>query len=232
MPTSSIVVTGLPGIRAEITATPRHVFRGGPVAYLPGGGVIDGTLSRDSGNTGDTDRLRAGLLMGKVTSSGKYAPSILGVTDAAYSGGTTLDVTAACAVEIVRRIGTTGTFKIIGPPTAGGTVATATVTYSAVNQTNGNVTITALGSNFISGSFIAPTDGSDDPVSLIADGYPIKVTDYSGASQDQEWPQIPIRGTIESGQIINWPSDTSLQAWIVSRLNESGAGDFTFTHLF
>lgn len=232
MPTSSIVVTGLPGIRAVITATPRHVFRGGAVAYLPAGAVIDGTLSRDPGNTGDTDKLRAGLLMGKVTSSGKYAPSILGTSDAAYTSGTTLDVTAATAVEIVRRIGSTGTFKIVGPPSSGGTLAIETVTYSAVNQSNGNITITALVNDYISGSFIIGTDGSESPVSLIDDGYPIKVTDADAASQDQTWAQIPISGVIESGQIINWPSDTSLRAWIVSEMTENGMGKFVFSHLY
>ena len=44
----------------------------------PGGTTIQGANSRDPGNTGYVDTLRAGLLMGKITTGGRYAPSIIG----------------------------------------------------------------------------------------------------------------------------------------------------------
>lgn len=138
---------GIPGISSLVTAGSREVWAGDDRQYKPGVHTIDGALSRDTGNTGNLDFLRAGLLMGKVTSGGKYAPSILGLTGTAYASGTTLNVAAATAVEIARRIGTSGTFKVTGPPSAAGTVRTATVTFSAVNTSTGDVTITALGAD-------------------------------------------------------------------------------------
>lgn len=139
---------GMPGIGAEKIARHRVVAADGFLEYLPGGAIIDGTKTRDVFNSDDITRLEAGLLMGRITASGKYANSCLGLSTGALTGtGTTLASSAAIATELVRRIGATGTFKLTGPPTAAGTVRTATVTYSAVNTTTGDVTITALGVN-------------------------------------------------------------------------------------
>lgn len=145
-------IFGRPSIGSESISPYRNVFTDGSVGYLPGAnGVIDYTKSRDPGNTLLTTTLRPGLLMGKVTSGGKWAPSVLGLTAAALtSTGTSLTVPEAVGDEIVRRIGATGTFKLTGPPTAAGTVRTMTATYSAVAAASGGnrvVTITALGVN-------------------------------------------------------------------------------------
>lgn len=138
-----------PGLTSEIASEPRTIWLGDgkDANYLPRGKTISGAAARDTGNTGDLDTLRAGNVLGKITASGKYGCSILGPGGTAYASGTTLNLAAATAVELVRRQGTTGTFKLTGPPTAAGTVRTLTVTYSAVNTSTGNVTITALPTN-------------------------------------------------------------------------------------
>lgn len=139
---------GIPRINSERVTTPRRVLAN-PAAklLLVGGAVISGTYSRDPGNTGYVDVLRAGLILGKRTADSKYAPSILGVLAEAYAqGGTEMTVSAAVATELVRRIGASGTFKVTGPAVSGGTVRTLTVTYSAVDTATGVITLTALGS--------------------------------------------------------------------------------------
>ena len=159
----NIPITGLPGVGTARTATPREILAGNAqlAQYVPGLKLIDGSKSRDPLNGTDVDVLRAGLLLGKITSSGKYAPSILGtLSNAASSSATSLTVSAATATEIVRRIGTSGTFKLSGPPTAAGTMATQTVTFSAVNTTTGVITCSATSAAAIAGSFVQPTDGS------------------------------------------------------------------------
>lgn len=139
---------GTPGISSQYSATPRSVWASANDRhYLPGMFTIDGSKSRDPRNTSNTDFLQAGTLMGKITSGGKYAPSILGLSDTAYNGSTTITLLPATAVELVRRIGTTGTFKVTGPPTAAGVSRTQTLTYSAVNTTSGATTVTALSVN-------------------------------------------------------------------------------------
>ena len=81
-------VVGLPGVPPAKTALHRLVFRGGWMHdILPQAKVIDGSLLRDPGNPATTAVLRPGLLMGKVTASGKYAPAIIGVTQGAYTSG-------------------------------------------------------------------------------------------------------------------------------------------------
>ena len=224
---------GLPGIQSSRTATPRRVFFGGDAPdYFPGGKIIDGSKARDSGNTGDLDVLRAGVLMGKITTGGKYAPSIIGVTtqsEVALAG--TFTISAAQAVELNRRVTATGTVTVISPPAANGVVATWTEVLTAINTTSGLCTISGgLNAAIISGAFIAANDGSQTPMAFIADEYGLKVTDVDGVSVDVPYPRVPIGGVIESAQLLPWPTDTSLQNWIIARLNDLPAGKFVFSH--
>lgn len=235
-----VPVLGMPGVRAAKTVSHRMVTRGGyhPM-ILPTGRIIAGACSRDPGNTTDVTRLRAGLLMGKISTVvnslgtvGEYAPSILGVTTNAEAvGSTSIQASAAVVTELVRRCGSTGTFNLTGPGSAGGVVVTETVTYSAASSTN--ITVTAISNNFVAGSFIQPTDGSEDILTFLPSGTPIIVTDGDGSSLDVEFAEVPIDCIVDSSMLLPaWPSDTSLQAWIVSRLNRDGGGKFKFSHVY
>lgn len=220
-------VFGLPRVGTMVSAEYRHVLANMSGAqYLPGSKkVIDASLSRDPLNTGYLSVLRAGLLLGKITASGLYAPSVLGVTTGAYTaGGTSLSASAATVTELVRRVGATGTFTLIGPPTAAGAVAQQAVTYSAASGTT--ITITALGADAIAGSFIAPDDGSQWPKTIIGDGYGINVTDENSTDWDTEVARLLIAGTVDQAQIINYPSDTSLIAWLKNQLKQDGKFQF------
>ena len=145
---------GLPGYSVEKIAKNRTLAADGYLAFLPGGVQLDGVKTRDSGNpdyNATTDpnamfRLRAGLLLGKVT-GGKYTNAFLGNTNGALtSAGITVTLaSAAQGTEIVRRIGATGTVKLVGPPVASGVVRAVTATYSAISGTA--MTIAALGVN-------------------------------------------------------------------------------------
>lgn len=216
---------GLPGVKTGKTATPRKVLisdRG--IQYVPGGVVIDGSKSRDTGNTGDLDVLRAGTLLGKITASGKYAPSIIGLTTALHDTSevtTTLTLPAAVVTEIQRRIGASGTFKLIGPPSAGGTVDVEVVTYSAIASST-TLTITQTSADFAAGSIVAPNDGSESPLCLIGDSrdaYGIKVTDDNDDDQDTPLAQPVIGGLVDASQIVHYSSDTAVKAWTKKALN-------------
>lgn len=229
-------VIGLPGLRSAVTASHRVIFKGGRWDWvsLPFPAIINGTLSRDSGNTGFLADLRAGLLMGKVTATGLYAPSVLGVTTGAYtSGGTSITVSAAQATEIVRRVGATGTLIWVGPPTANGTNAVSSaIAYSAVNTSTGVITTSDIGADKVAGSFAVAADGSGIPITLIPDGYPIKVTDADGTSQNVAFAKLPVGGTIISDNVLPvWPSDTSIQQWIVDSL-AAATGKFVWDYKY
>jgi hypothetical protein len=214
-------ITGLPGIGTARTAHPREVLAGNAqlAQYVPGLCVIDGTRSRDALNGTDTDVLRAGVVLGKISATAKYAPSILGVTSAAVAAGATvLTVAPAVAAELIRRIGASGSFKLAGPPTAGGTVATQTVTYSAANATTGVITCSALSAAAVAGSFLQPTDGSETPITLLAARWGQKVTDVSGASTDTLCDSLLLAGHVKTANVVNYPTDTSLIAWLKAAL--------------
>jgi len=136
---------GLPGpqtARSQEYANP--LISAQNAKYWPGGVVIDASESRDPLNTGYLTTLRPGLIMGMIAATGLWAPSIIGLVTADYtSGATSLSVSAATAVEIVRRVGSSGTLDLTHAPTATGTVVDrATLTYSAVNTSTGVLTIT------------------------------------------------------------------------------------------
>lgn len=171
--------TGMPGVGTEKQSKHRVLSGDGYWDYLPAGIIIDGTKTRDPDNPDyPTDTLgqkylRAGLLLGKVAASSKYANSVIGVTQGALTGaGTTITLTAAQAVELNRRVGASGTFTLTGPPAASGTARSVTVTYSAVNTSTGVVTITALGVSFAEDVRLNPasTGGNLQLTVMKADG--------------------------------------------------------------
>lgn len=235
------LVPGMPRIGSRFNTGPRIIFKGGDWPYdLAGGKMIAGACSRDPGNTGDIDVLRAGLLMGKISSVvnslgavGHYAPSFFGVTTNAEAvGSTSIQATAGAITELVRRVGATGTFKLIGPGSAGGVVVTETVTYSAASGTD--ITVTAIANNFIAGSLIAATDGSEDPLTMTAEMDGIKVTDVDNSTNlVVPFRYLPVGGTLISANLLPaWPSDTSLQEWIASRLSRASGGKFVMDHTY
>lgn len=218
-----------PGIYDALSATHRVVLKKDE-KYFPAGGIISGAATRDPGNTDDTDKLRAGFLMGIISASSKWAASVLGVTsNAEADGSTSVETSAAAGDELVRRIGATGSFKLFGPANSGGIVRSQSVAYSA--ESAGTITVTALVNAFIAGSLICPTDGSEYMRSFIPDGYPMKVSDESGTSIDVDWPNIPMAGLIDSSVLLPaWPSDVSLRQWIMDNLRTFGPA-FTFDHV-
>jgi len=221
--------SGPPGIVNGPFTAARVVFRQRSEMFLAGGKSIDGVASRDAGNTPITV-LRPGLLMGKITATGLYAPSVIGVTtNAEAAGSTSIEAAAAVVTELIRRQGTTGTFKLTGPPAANGVVATETVTYSAASGTT--ITVTAIANAYVAGSMIQPTDGSETPRTFIPDwdGYGLKVVDGDGTSYASiDFPKFPVAGIVYSAQLLPWPADTSLRAWIVARLNDAFGAQLVF----
>ena len=147
--------TGMPGVSSEKIAKHRSVGADGYFDFLPGGVILDGTKTRDPDNPDYTTdstaqtRLRAGLLIGKISSTSKYTNSFLGyLGSAAANGATTLTLNAGQEVtETLRRIGSTGTITLTGPATANGTVRTANVAFSAGNASNSTLTITSISVN-------------------------------------------------------------------------------------
>lgn len=134
----------IPGIGTTRTATPRNILLTPDGAvYFPSGKVISGANARDPSHANNVDVLRAGLVLGKRYNDNKYAPSILGrLTVAGTAAGATITTDAVVGVELDRRVGAGGLFKVVGPPTDGGTVVIVnTLSYSG--QVAGVITLAA-----------------------------------------------------------------------------------------
>lgn len=210
----------VPGVTTPLTSTPKKCMKRYDASDIKAGQtVLAGASSRDPLNTSYTDVLYSGLVLGKITSSDKYAPAILGVTTVAYADDDlTLTVSAATAVEIQRRVGATGTVNLVGPPTAGGTVASTSVAYTAINTTTGVLTVPDLGVDAIAGSFVVPNDGSQNALGLLLADYGVKVTDENSQSVDVQI-ELLVGGQVDTSQVVNVPSDSALLAYLKADLN-------------
>lgn len=228
-------VGALPGMGVQQDALGRRIFWSvDHKVFAPGGLTISGSNSRDVANLAvntsysNSDILRAGTVLGKITASGFYAPAILGTINAAWNGyGTTLSTTAAVAVEIVRRIGQSGQLRVIGAASANAAVSAVNsqnVAFSAVNVTSGAITVTATNVNCVNGGFIGADDGSYVPKCLIAKEDGIEVVDRFGSSYDAQLPEACIGGDITASMIVNYPTDTGLQGWLKAQLRAVGYG--------
>jgi hypothetical protein len=242
MPTS---FQSVPGVHAGASITPRNIFVGQTSAnlprYAPSRILIDGAKSRDTKNS-PTSVLRAGTLLGKVTANGKYANSIIGTSAVLHDTSvvtTTMTLPASVVTEIQRRIGNSGTFKISGPPTAAGTVATETVTFSAIASAT-TITITATAADFAAGSIIRPADGSETPLTVLDQTiFGTDMTDISGNSIDQALERFLFAADLIAAQIPflttdgTTATDASVQTFIKTFLKAGGANNaagvaFTF----
>ena len=215
------VPTGKPGVLPGYLAVPREVFAANRqfAQFVAGPVTIDGYNSSNPGNAPYTWVLFAGSLMGRVTNTGKYASSVIGQTTAAYAhaGGasTTLQTDVNTVAEIARRLGGAGSLKLVGPPTAGGTVAVQVVTFTGLNLATGAITVTPLGADAVAGSLIQPTDGSEAIVTVLCDAWGVRVADPFGARVDvQEGQLLAAGGTVNSAAVVNYPADPSLRAWL------------------
>jgi hypothetical protein len=244
----------LPGIGTTVTATPRKLmasYEG--MHYMPVNAVIDADVSRDAGNTGDLDVLRAGTVLGNTATG--YRPAIIGLTTVDYeSGGTTLTVSAATATELSRLYGASGTdeFYVVGfDGTTAGTgtfngVDVVGVTHSAINTTNGQITVSDLSVNFEAGAFVVageviesnPIDENlltsltrnrlANPI-LVPEGYGIKVTDDDGNDVDAPLQRVLVSGMVDASQIVNYPTaaddqGVALREWLKYELNRNTMG--------
>jgi len=228
---------GMPRIGTKRTTTPRkvlkyaHFYNNPPVIGI----MLDGTQTRDVANTSDTDHIRAGMVLGKVASSGKYAPWCVGVTTAAIAGsGTSITVAAATVTELVRRLGgTTGTGWLIGPAKTAGAADALAERITISNATGTTITVSAVTNAFIAGSVITCDDGTQDPLGILYgyNGYPVKVTDEDD-SNITVGTNMLIMGVYDESQLITLPADSETKEWLRDKLKNSLAANLISDEVF
>ncbi len=225
-------IHGLPGYKTQRSATPKHVLQTEAGALrLPAGVTIDGAGSRDLTNTADNGVLQAGTLLGRVTATGRYAPSVIGLLVALHdtsAATTTLSLPPAVATELNRRVGSSGNLTLIGPVSAAGSANVEMVAFSAVDTTTGDVTITATTNDFAAGSVVAAADGSQTPRVILGDPTGVRVVDASGNNLNAQAVDVPVAGLVSTGQITHYTSmDSGVQNWVKSQLR--AVGSFVFS---
>lgn len=224
------IPSGRPGVAAIVTVQARNIFLSGRerAQFNPYPVVIDGTLSSDPTNTPYVWMLQAGLMLGIVTTGRKFAAAIIGVTTVAtLASAVTITVGVATAIELVRRVGGSGTFTLTGPPTVAGANASFTVTYSAVNTGTGVITCNATSAAAVVGSLIQPTDGSQNIVTVIADPFGVKVVDSYNSVRIDNFAAKLLNGggVINTAMLLNYTGrDVSIRNAIKTALRNASAG--------
>lgn len=232
----------LPGIGpGSLTLTPRMLFIMDTNAgdFLPSGRIIDGTQTRDPGNTPVTE-IRPGLILGKISATtsgaatlptiGEYAASVIDTLGVVITDTTNTAITlssTAGATELVRRIGSAGTLVLTGPPAAAGTVASSVLVYTAVNTSTKVVTLSgAINVAFVAGSYIGANDGSYVPFTVFSGNVtPLRVTDINGTSMHVPLPLISITNKpYFTDNIVNYPSDSSLKTYLKTKIRVAVPG--------
>jgi len=231
---------GIPGVSSGRVTTARRLFVDGSAKYIAQSIVINGSLSRDPLNTSNVDYLRPGLLLGRITATNLYRPSLIGVTTgstiAAFTAITTITAAAATVTEVARLITVAAgnvNLTLTGPSSANGPIGNLFFVATAASGTTITITSIAPSTAFIVGSFIMPRDGSELPRTILPeiDGASgVKVTDADAVSINKTLDQYPVGGNIDSSQIVSWPSDTTLQNFIVQNVNDVAGCKFFFDH--
>ena len=141
---------------------------------------------------------------------------------AALATDTLITTDVNTVAEVARLIGVAGgnvQLTFTGPPTPGGVVAATSVTASAATGTT--ITLTGqIGAAKVIGSLIQPADGSQQILSILCDLWGQKIIDGSNTTrvdvfEAQLWNG---GGIINSQNIVNYPTDVSLIAYIKSSL--------------
>lgn len=216
------------GIYTGRSIEPRHLFASGTPRYLPSFASLDGTKTRDTANTDGVNMIRAGTVLGKITSGGKYRNTIIGVTTGAISAATVTSITvpAAVATEVARLITLAAgnvALKLIGPPSAAGTVATTAITATAASGTTltvSSVTVPA----YAVGSLICPADGAEAPSQFVVSAYGLDVIALDGSSIDHT-VRLLTEGDINTDNIVGYSGmDASTKTWLKTNLRSNNGG--------
>lgn len=78
----------------------------------------------------------------------------------------------------------------------------------------------AIGVNgeFVTGSIIGGTDGSQTPKFLLGDMYGLRMVNPERVDTDQQTSLIPLAGLVQTANIVNYPADASSRAWLKAQL--------------
>ncbi len=159
-----------------------------------------------------------------VASGATLAALILTFSGTGYAGRpiNTSSNGTVFGVKVIATLltGATG-FTVGNNPTSSG--VGAALAGGSTTTTAGVAAASADEGEFIASSLVQPADGSQVIKTFVDEEDGIRVTDINGNGLNIQFPRVPIGGgVVNSTNIVNYPSDPSLQAWVKSQLNVAG----------
>jgi hypothetical protein len=165
-----------------------------------------------------------------VPSGGNLAAQIITFSGTGFAGrpinSTTNSGNVTAKVIVTLLAGATG-FTAGNNPTSSG--VGAALAGGSTTSTAGVTAVAAQSGDFISGSLIGGGDGSQVPLTLICDIGGIKCADGTNVNRvDAYDPQLLLAGgCINTGYIVNYPSDAGHQSWLKTSI-KAFCGGVTF----
>jgi hypothetical protein len=204
---------------------------------------INSLVTVDSTGSGTFILTIEGISTAAITYSATAATLVTNINaalNATFGTSAVVDSGASLAANILTFSGTGYAARPIGTVTA--TILAGSTGYTLNGSgtigvpsvcpvtTAGVVSVPAQEGQFISGSYIGPTDGSQIPRTLICDKFGLKVIDQLNTTRVDVFDGLLWGGggVINTGFIVNYPTDSGLQAWVKSNLkNFVGWGVFS-----
>lgn len=174
-------MNSVPGYREGRTYTPRNVTWDQKNLVVIGGIIVSTAI--DGGNTGYTDELREGLIMGQITASKKWRPC----PRTLVNGSGTL---TALVVDDARAF-IAGDVITVGADTG--------ITVSAVDYTTNTLTIAST--TVLDGEVVFAEDGSGTARAILGEFVKMKSTDDNTA-RDRSTGRLIVAGCVNDDIVL------------------------------
>lgn len=173
------------GMQSGRAAVPREILRSTDYK-LEIAGVLDATNSIDGSNTGFTNTIRGGWLLGQITSSKKWVPLKRSLASATTTAGNTVTVTTAAAFRV-------GDAIDIG--------ATTNRTITAINYGTNVITFNGAAINVALLDVVAARDGSQNCRGVLINDE-VELLDYENRVATDKPARILIAGFVFNSRLL------------------------------
>ena len=95
-----------------------------------------------------------------------------------------------------------------------------------MNVTTGVITCTATSAAAVTASLIQPTDGSENILTILCETNGLQIVDQTYTNRVDVFTGrlLASGGTVNTGMIVNYPSDPSLKTWVKSAIKSTCSG--------
>lgn len=208
-------VLSLPGVSPSRSVFLSPVFLHPDKVQYANLNALISSNSRDVTNSNNNLLHRAGLVMGRHTTSSKWLAALLTID--APTGTTTLTFPEHVGAELQRRVGTTG--SLTRWYVSSGNWTSATVNYTNITFSAGNATVTLSASmpagDANTANILAFNDVNTELLLPIPDNSGV----LCSSANDTQWAHVPVGGVVLVDKLLPTASSAAVRRSFAKYLN-------------